>query len=412
MSTARRLHAPLMNDAIEVKSPGSCRKLRVAAFGFRAIPPKEGSAGADHVATELFLRIAARGHHVLCYNRIYDRSEKVITEYRGIRIVNLRTMNRPGLDSLVHSLKCTFHIILFNTADVVMIGNGGNSPFAWPLRLFGKRVIVAQDGIDWRREKWPWYGKLYLYLASYITSAAPNHVVFDNVYAKEEFEKRFKKQFSYIPYGSEVEPFGDSSDIMSRLQLKVGEYILFVGRFIPDKGVHYLIDAFQRVETRKKLVLVGGAPHASEYEKSLHGVKDDRICFPGYIYGVDTATLIRGAYLYVQPSEIEGLSPVILSVMGFGTPLLCSDIRENLFITGDAALTFRTREPDSLAQQLRFALDNPEAIAGLAAKAQRRVLEKFSWDSVVDQYLAVFAGTAEPSTEVHRNRMQSQPEGM
>ena len=105
----------------------------------------------------------------------------------------------------MHSFKCTWHIIVHNTADIVHIQNGGNSIWALPLRFFGKKVFISQDGVDWKREKWPWYGKLYLKISSYLTAKLPNQVIFDNVIAKRLFEQKFKKQFEFIPFGSEID---------------------------------------------------------------------------------------------------------------------------------------------------------------------------------------------------------------
>lgn len=366
---------------------------RIAIFGIRSIPPRPGSAGADTSATEYYTRFVERGHKVTCYNRVYKNDTGLLNEYKGIRLINMKTFNVAGFDSLYHSFKATFHIIFKNTADIVEIGNGGNSIWALFLRMFGKKVFVFQDGVDWMRDKWPWYGKLFLYFSAYLTAKLPNRVIFDNVYAKELFEKKFKKEFDFNTYGSEIRDFVESDEICKKLGLTPGEYFLFVGRFIPDKGLHYLIPAFEKLKTDKKLVLVGGSPNPSEYEIKLRSSKDPRIIFPGYIYGNDTMNLMKHSYMYIQPSDIEGLSPVILQVMGMGAPLLCSDIQENTFVVGDTALTFQKSNIESLHQKLQYSLEHPEEIKKLAVRANQRVHENFSWDKVIDEHLKLIAKT-------------------
>ena len=271
-----------------------------------------------------------QGHALTAYLREYEKPFPELKEYKGVKLVYLKTTRRSGFDTLLHSMKATFHIIFHNTAKVVHVHNGGNSIWAVFLRLAGKRVYVGQDGVDWKREKWPWYAKFYLYASSMLTAYVPNGVVIDNVFSKAFFEERFKKKFSFIPYGSEVPDVEDNDEILRKLGLVPGEYFLFVGRFIPDKGLHYLIPAFEKVATDKKLVLVGGSPNPSEYEKTIQETSDPRIIFPGYVYGDDVVRLMKNAYTYIQPSDVEGLSPVILMVMGLGTPLICSDIQENI----------------------------------------------------------------------------------
>jgi len=367
------------------------KSLRIAAFGFRFIPPQNGSAGADKFAVELYSRLAKKGIEVIAYNRIYDENKLGEKLFNGIKIINLKTVKKSGFDTLFHSLKATLHIIVFNTGNVVHIHNGGNSIFGLLLRLFGKKVFISQDGIDWRRNKWNWYAKIYLYLSMFITAYIPNKVIFDNIFAKEVFEKKFKKKYDFIPYGCEVEINREDESILHKLGLEKGEYFLFVGRFIPDKGLHYLIPAFEKVKTEKKLVLVGGSPNPSNYETSIKKTIDKRIIFPGYIYGDDVITLMRNSYAYIQPSDVEGLSPVILTVLGLGVPLICSDIKENVFIVKDEATIFKKSDINDLIEKLNFSLENSDKIKNLAIKTQKRIKEDFSWEKVTDEHLKLFS---------------------
>lgn len=367
------------------------KSIRIAAFGFRSIPPQNGSAGADKFAVELYSRLVKKGIEVVAYNRIYDGNQKVNNLFDGIRIINLKTIKKSGFDTFFHSLKATLHIIIFNTGNVVHIHNGGNSIFGLILRLFGKKVFISQDGIDWKRDKWKWYAKIYLYSSMFITAYIPNKVIFDNIFAKEVFEKKFKKKYNFIPYGCEVEINREDESILYNLNLKKGEYFLFVGRFIPDKGLHYLIPAFEKVITEKKLVLVGGSPNPSQYETEIKKTVDKRIIFSGYIYGDGVVTLMKNAYTYIQPSDVEGLSPVILTVLGLGVPLICSDIKENLFIVKDEATIFKKSDVDDLVEKLNYVLKNSEKIKNLAIKAQKRVIKDFSWEKVTDEHLKLFS---------------------
>jgi len=358
--------------------------MRIATFGHRSIPPKEGSAGSDTLAIEIYPRLVKKGFHVTAYNRVYHGKIPEANTYKGVRLIYLRTVKKKGFDTLLHSFKATYHIIRYNTADIVFIGNGGNSLFSIFLRLFGKKVIVDNDGMDWKRDKWPWYGKLFLYLSSYITATIPNAAFFDNIYGKEFFEKKFKKQFYFIPSGFELSSPKVDDTILDKLNLKKNDYFLFVGRFIPDKGLQYLIPAFERVDTTKKLILVGGSPNPSNFERTLRSTKDKRILFPGYIYGDDTVSLIKNAYAYIQPSDVEGLSPVILTAMGLQTPLICSNIQENLFIVRDMALTFKKGNVEDLKRKIHFSLENPDMLLANAKRGKTHIEKEFSWDKSID----------------------------
>jgi glycosyltransferase involved in cell wall biosynthesis len=364
--------------------------MRIAAYGFRSIPLRAGCAGADKFASELLPRLVAMGHEVVAYNRLYPGERPLAASFRGVTLKNYHTISKKGFDTLYHSLKVTWDIIANDTADVVHLQNGGNSVFALPLRLAGKKVFISQDGADWKRGKWPWYGRMYLWLSSFLTSFAPTQVIFDNVFIKQNFEKRFQKKFEFIPFGSEVDADAVDTSILDELGLTPGGYYLFVGRFIPDKGLQYLVPAFERLVTDKKLVLVGGSPNPSAFESRIQSTKDARIVFPGFVYGTKTHALMKHAYAYIQPSDVEGLSPVILENMGLHTPIICSDIQENRYVVGESGRLFRKADSDDLLRALQWSLDQPEKLAAMGEEGYRRASSLFSWDSVTREHVRVF----------------------
>lgn len=347
----------------------------------------EGSAGSDKIAMEVCPRLVKRGFKVTAYNRTYPGCIPKHTKYQGVHLVHLTTTGRKGFDSFLHSLKATFHIIKYNTGDIIKIHNGGNSIFGVILKIFNKKVIVGQDGLDWQREKWSWYAKLYLYLSSLITAKIPDIVLFDNIYALEYFEKRYNKKYAFFPYGSELPEIKVDNSILEKLNIEPNEYFLFVGRFIPDKGLQYLIPAFENIQTSKKLVLVGGSPNPSNFENEILNTTSNRIISPGYIYGKDVFNLMKNAYAYIQPSDVEGLSPVILEVMGLQTPLICSDIQENLYIVKRDALTFKKSNIQDLTMIMNYALQNPTILKNNAIKAKIRIEKEYSWDKYTDNFI-------------------------
>ena len=364
--------------------------MKIASFGFRSLPPANGSAGADKFALEFLPRLAARGCKVTAYSRIYPGQQKGELLYKGVNIVYLKTINKSGIDSVIHSFKVCYHIITKNTADIVQI-QGNNALFALILKIFGKKIILSVDGgPEWERPKWNYLMSRLVLANAYLAVFTAKYIAIDNVYTKELFEKKFKRKFEFISFGSEIKDFRET-DILQKLGLDKNEYFLFVGRFIPDKGLQYLIPAFEKLNTSKKLVLVGGSPTPSEFEIQLQKTTDPRILFAGFIYGDDTVTLMKQAYAYIQPSDIEGLSPVMLTVMGLGTPLICSDIKENLYIVHDEAVLFKKSDPAGLLTSLEYSLRNRLKHQQLAVIAKKRILQEYSWETITDQYLELFS---------------------
>lgn len=366
--------------------------MRIAAFGFRSVPLRPGCAGADKFASELLPRLVRNGHEVVGYNRLYPGEAPLDDIVDGVRYKHFRTISRKGFDTLLHSAKCTWDIITRNTAEVVHIQNGGNSIFGLVLRMFGKRVFISQDGVDWKRDKWPWYGKLFLRLSSHLTAVAATQVIFDNVFVKKLFEDKFNRRYEFIPFGSEVSETELDYSILDELGVAPGEYFLFVGRFIQDKGLQYLVPAFERLNSGKKLVLVGGSPNPSDFEKGIKATQDKRIVFPGFVYGKRAHALMKCAYCYIQPSDVEGLSPVILENMALGTPILCSDIVENRYVVAECALQFRKGDVEDCLRALNDAVSDPVALARLGENGRRRATDTFSWTAVTKAHERVFAG--------------------
>lgn len=365
--------------------------MRIATFTFRSIPQRQGCAGVDKVSQELYVRLAQRGHDIVAYNRLFPGEKPLGDSYKGIETRNFYTATRKkGFDSILHSLQVCWDIIRHNTADVVHMHNTGNSPFGALLRLFGKKVVLSQDGVDWQRGKWPWYGRAYLWLTVFITAFAPNRVVFDTRFYKADFERRFGRKYDYIAWGAELPPFEEDPSVLEQLGLHPGGYFLFVGRFVPEKGLHYLIAAFEKLKTDKKLVLVGGPPNPAAYEHQLMATKDERILFPGFIFRDKLFTLMSNAYAYVQPSDIEGLSPVVLENMGLGVPMIVSDIPENQYAVGDTAIQFKRGDIADLNDKLAYALAHPEEMQRYGAAAKARAQSEFNWDRCADNYEAVF----------------------
>lgn len=365
--------------------------MRIAAFGFRSLPPKAGAAGADKFVYELLPRLAEMGAEVTAYTRTYSDDEPQEGVYKGVRRVAIKTTRRQGFDTLLHSAKATWHIIRHNTADIVHIQNGGNSIFALILRLSGRRTFISQDGPDWLRSKWTWYAKLYLWLSQYVTAFGPTNVIFDNIFAQKLFADRFGRDYCFVPFGADVAYQPESEEVLRRLGLEKETYLLFVGRFIPDKGLHYLIEAFEKFSDENiKLVLVGGSPNPGPYETTIRATEDERIIFPGFIYGAETHALMKNSIAYIQPSDVEGLSPVILEASFLGAPIICSDIEQNKYILEQHGFYFKAGNAEDLLRVLETVVADQEQRVSMALAAQQHVTKKYSWETVTQEHADIF----------------------
>ncbi|MGN6674336.1 MAG: glycosyltransferase, partial [Thermomicrobiales bacterium] len=274
--------------------------------------------------------------------------------------------------------------------DVVLMCIAGNGPVAILPRLGGKKVVLNVDGLDWEREKWPGIAKRYIQFAEFLATKFPHVVVTDSRTVERYYQRRFGARAEYIAYGAEAKrlPPGDT---LARLGLEPGRYVLYVGRLVPENCAHHLVDAFARLDTDLKCVIVGDAPYAAEYIASLKARAGANVILPGYVFGDGYWELNSNAYAYAFTSGASGTHPALLEAMAVGNCVVVHAIPTNMETVGDAALPYDgTLGGADLAVQLHRVIADPALARAYGERAARRVATHYSWDHITDQYEALF----------------------
>ncbi len=365
-------------------------RLRVALIGTRGLPAQYG--GSETAAREIYPRLAARGHTAVVYGRRHsvDPSQEW---YEGVRTVVLPSVNTKALDTITATFLALLDVVVNDRADIIHIHGIGNALLFPLFRVCGKRVVTAVDGMDWTRAKWNRAERAYLRLALYLAVKWADDVYVDSSEAQRLCRALYGRTFPLIAYGTEIRS-GAGLEALGRHGLEPEKYFLFVGRLIPEKGVHYLIDAYRQVETDFPLVIVGDNAYHPEYVRQLKDAADGRVLFVGTEYGEAFWQLCANCYVYVQPSEVEGTSPVVLSAMGCGRCVVVNGIQENVDAIGEAGLAYYRNDLDDLAGLLRELLDKPEWVRRLGEAAQARARHHYNWDRITDQHEELFLSVA------------------
>ncbi len=372
----------------------------VAMIGAKGIPPTFG--GIEHHVAHLTSRMARRGFRVVVYSRPYYTG--TADRFQGVEILKLPTIRTKHLDALTHTFLASLHII-FQRVDVAHYHAQG--PAVWSLlpRLFGIRTVVTVHGIDWKREKWGAIASRCLQLGELASSRFPTRTITVSRTLKRYYAGKFRKPVTYIPNGIELKEIPPADEIGKLFGLEPRSYILFVGRLVPEKGCHYLIEAFRKVDTDLKLVIAGGSSHSDEYTDSLREMAkgDERVIFLGYVYGGALDELYAHSYLYVHPSDLEGLSIALLEALSFGACVLVSDIDENIEVLCDedtpadawnrvppaegapTGFRFRRSDREDLAAMLTLLIGNPEGVERMRKKTRHWLRDRYDWDRVTDE---------------------------
>jgi glycosyltransferase involved in cell wall biosynthesis len=362
--------------------------MRIAILGTRGIPANYG--GFETFAEHLSTRLVARGHQVTVYCRAHYTSPRELN-FQGVTLKVLPTIRHKYFDTVVHAFLSALHAVP-GRFDAALICNAANAPFAPILRLTGTPVAINVDGLEHKRKKWNWIARGYYRLAERLATILPTETVTDARVIQDYYRTQYRTQTTMIAYGAEVERRPDP--LVRRWRVEPNRYVLYVSRLEPENNAHMVIEAFKRVRTAHKLLIVGDAPYAREYINDLkaRAGRDKRIVFTGFVFGRDYRALQQSAYCYVHATEVGGTHPALLEAMGFGNCVLTLAAPENIEAVGDAGIAY-TDEND-LAEKLQRVLRDGSLVHSYRNRAQARVQERYDWDYVVNQYEDLFARMA------------------
>jgi len=370
--------------------------MRIAMIGLKALPPRYG--GFETAADEISRRLVKLGHEVTVYNRSGESDHKG-DDYEGVKLVTLPTIRSKNLSAITHAFLCTIHV-LFHRVDVVHYFITGTTLFAPLVRLMGMKTVCSVDGTDWQRKKWGRFARWYLRFSEQLAVWFCDGLIGDSPDVVRYYRQKFGANLTLSTYGMrERKPA--SKKYLDRFGLVEREYVLFVGRLVPENNVHLLVAAYDGIRTNKKLVIVGDDPWGKRYVSSLKATGDPRIVFTGGVYGEGYDELQQHAYLFVLPDEVGGTHPALVEAMGFGNCVLVNDTESNLAAIADCGFSYRgAAGHQDLRKQLQGLIDNPHLVREYRAKALGRACATYRWETVVSQhqelYSSVLGTTNEP----------------
>ena len=372
------------------------KKLRSCMFGHKRIPSREG--GIEVVVEELSTRMVKLGHQVTCYNRgghhvsgkEFDGER--LHEYKGVKLKTVSTINRQGLTAVSSSFFAAL-ASAFGRYDVVHIHAEGPAAMCWIPKLFGKRVVVTIHGLDWQREKWKnGFGSKYIHLGEKMAVKFADEIIVLSKGVQEYFQKTHGRKTLFIPNGVNRPVLRKADLIKNKFGIDKDGYLLFLGRIVPEKGLRYLIEAYKELHTNKRLVIAGGSSDTDDFMQEIQTLAagDDRIIFTGFVTGQTLEELYSNAYLYLLPSDLEGVPLSLLEAMSYGNCCVVSDIAECSEVVEDKAVTFQKSNVQDLKEKLQRLCDDPATVQKYKNEAADFICSKYNWDEITRKTLAVY----------------------
>ncbi len=388
-------------------STRSNEKLNIAMFGHKHIPSREG--GVEIVVEQLSVRMVRLGHKVTCYNRggsyiMQDEAEydEDRSRYHGVKIKKAWTVNCKGLAAASSSFFASLAAGL-GKYDVIHIHAEGPCLLCGFLKACGKRVIVTIHGLDHKRAKWGRFASWYIMKGEQAAVKYADEIIVLSKPVQDYFMELYGRRTVLIPNGVEEAKQSEPDIIKTKWGLNKDDYILYIGRIVPEKGVHYLIEAYKKLNTDKKLVIAGGSSDTDEYYNSLKeavfategGETPNKkelkaVIFTGFVQGPTLEELYSNAYVYCLPSDLEGMPLSLLEAMSYGNACLTSDIAECADVIEDKGMTFAHGDVEDLTEKLTLMCEDKALVDSYKAQAATYITDKYNWDDVVARTLKLY----------------------
>ena len=362
--------------------------MKVAMIGHKVVPSRRG--GIENVLTSLCPLLAEAGVDVTCYNRSSDKVENEYIDmvdhnkYRGVTLKKAWTIEAKGISAMISSFTAAISAT-FAGFDVLHFHAEGPCAAMWIPKMFGKRCVATVHGLDWQREKWSGsFASKYIKFGEKVMVKCADEIIVLSESAKAYFKETYNRDTVLIHNGIDKPTIKQAEKITELYGLSKGDYICTVSRLTAEKGLHYLIEAYNNIKTDKKLVIAGDTSDTDEYVAYIKQMAGDNpnIIFTGFISGDILKEIYSNAYIVAVPSDIEGMSISLLEALAYGNAVLCSDIPENTLVTEDKAINFKKSDVADLQNKLQNMCDDNLCVENLKHGVDDFILEKYNWNDV------------------------------
>ena len=359
--------------------------MKLAILGTRGIPARYG--GFETFAEEVATRLVLRGIRVTVYCED-TRGEKLL-RYKGVDLVYVPSYKLGPLSTIVFDLFCLWHAR--KSYDVVYMLGYGASLFCFLPRLWGSRVWINMDGIEWARAKWNVLAKTYFKIMEALAVRISDRVIADAEGIHQFLYDRhsFRTPCSVIPYGARVIEREPERELLHEYGVIPYSYYLVVCRLEPENHVLEIMEGFAASGTDCALIVIGDHKAGTAYVKKLKQVTDSRIVLAGVLYDREKLSALRYyCRAYLHGHSVGGTNPSLLEALGCGNIVIAHDNVFNREVIGETALYFK--RSDDIARSIAIAdVKGPDKRASLSAASMRRIRERYQWEIVTNQYHAV-----------------------
>lgn len=369
------------------------KKKRISIIGVRAYPSDfEGTSGVEvYVQNVVDHLLKNRAVSFLLYTKSPYQHRTTKINY-SVKIKSLFSVNSKVFESVWYSLIASL-LSCSDGSETVWYQGPGMAVFAWLPKLFGKKVVVTIHGFDWERKKWNSVEKkIFFLIVRFVIFLKPTFIS-----VSETMQSRFKKQFnieSIIALPGLTPCFLNTKKIARTLhsyKLKKKQYLIYVGRIVPEKRIDWILNAFIQTKTDDndlKILLVGSHGNMKTYEQKLKKKYFQKsIIWTGHVSNEEKTILLSQANGFVFASEVEGGNPLsLLEAIAFRLPCLVpTESVTASFKSIDNVVFFNKNDYCSFRKKFCTVLKGNKTKRSHSL-SERKFLEQYDWNKTSNLY--------------------------
>lgn len=373
--------------------------MKIAFIGQKGIPATSG--GVEVHVENLAISLADKGHDVYVYART-NYTDSSFQKYHGVNLITIPTIATKHLDAISHTFLACFDAA-HKDFDIVHFHSIGPSLLIPFYKLLKPRVKIFATFHSqcYYHQKWGKFARSCLRIGEFMLCNFADSVITVSRILKKYAKENYNIDANHIPNAVNIPKYFPPEIIKENWSLDANSYILIVSRLIQHKGIHHAIEAFNKVKTEKKLVIVGEGFHSEGYTKHIKGLakNNKNIVFTGRQYGKTLAELYSNACFFIQSSESEGLSIALLEAMSFGKPIIASNIPENIEPMANTGYFFKAKNDYDLSKKIGFLLDNPKLADQKGELGSQRIEKLYTWTTISKQIERIYYKELEKSAQ-------------
>lgn len=366
--------------------------MKIAIIGIRGIPFVY--SGFEAFSEQFAYKMTKKNHQLTVYCRS-NYFKNRITNYKGISLVYLPTIKSKSWETLIHSFLSTIHAC-FSHYDIVYYLGVASTVFSLIPRFFGIKTVVNIDGLDWKREKWSFFGKIFLLLSEWLSLFFPSKTITDSFFIKNYYKNKYHKEIDCIPYGY-FQTKSKKNQLLKNFKLKKQEYFIWVGRIVPDNHLEEAVNAFIKLKTKLKLLVVGDNLYQSAYQNKINKISNQRaglrIIFTGFLNHDDCVYLMKNSFAYIETKRSGGTHPSLIDAMASGCLIISNNHPANQSIIRQAGFYYDRNH--HAAKNLFLLLKKIISTNKTSLSKKRSIVKKiakknYQWNKIIKQYEDMF----------------------